>query len=152
MKIKINKQLHDISNVDREMPLLWFIRDHLNFTGTKYGCGIGMCGACTVLMDDTAVKSCLIPVGEVGQKEIITIEGVMPAHSIQQAWEEEQVPQCGYCQSGQILTAIALLDKINQPTEQQIKSAMSGVLCRCGTYPRIVKAIKKASAKRANTL
>jgi isoquinoline 1-oxidoreductase alpha subunit len=151
MKIKINNSFHDASNVDEDMPLLWFIRDHLNLTGTKYGCGIGMCGSCTVLMDGSPIKSCLTTVGQGVKHEITTIEGIIPPNPVQKVWEEVQVPQCGYCQSGQILTAISLLSEISQPNEEQIKSAMSGVLCRCGSYPRIVEAIKKISAQGSSS-
>ena len=133
-------------NSDPEMPLLWFLRDNLGLTGSKYGCGIGLCGSCVVLIDGKAVQSCLLKIGEVGNKRIITIEGLSDnnSHPIQNAWEKLQVPQCGYCQSGQILTAVSLLDKNPEPGDEEINDAMSSVLCRCGTYPRIKKAIKLA--------
>ena len=133
-------------NSDPEMPLLWFLRDNLGLTGSKYGCGIGLCGSCVVLIDGKAVQSCLLKIGQVGNKSITTIEGLSDnnSHPIQNAWEKLQVPQCGYCQSGQILTAVSLLDKNPEPGDEEINDAMSSVLCRCGTYPRIKKAIKLA--------
>lgn len=129
------------------MPLLWALRDLLGLTGTKYSCGISVCGACTVLVEGKPVRSCVTPVSAVSGKAITTIEGLSPdrSHPVQQAWLEEQVPQCGYCQSGQILSAVALLNTTPQPTDADIDSAMSGVLCRCGTYQRIRKAIKRAA-------
>lgn len=138
-------------NSDPEMPLLWFLRDNLGLTGSKYGCGIGLCGSCVVLIDGKAVQSCLLKIGEVGNKRIITIEGLSDnnSHPIQNAWEKLQVPQCGYCQSGQILTAVSLLDKNPEPGDEEINDAMSSVLCRCGTYPRIKKAIKLAIKMKA---
>lgn len=133
-------------NSDPEMPLLWFLRDNLGLTGSKYGCGIGLCGSCVVLIDGKAVQSCLLKIDQVGNKSITTIEGLSDnnSHPIQNAWEKLQVPQCGYCQSGQILTAVSLLDKNPEPGDEEINDAMSSVLCRCGTYPRIKKAIKLA--------
>ncbi|MCU7809904.1 MAG: (2Fe-2S)-binding protein [Candidatus Thiodiazotropha sp. (ex Notomyrtea botanica)] len=147
MRIKINQTEYDI-HVDQDTPLLWVLRDHLNLTGTKYGCGIGTCGSCTVLVDGNPVRSCITPVSNFDGKEIITIEGLSSdnSHPVQQAWEALQVPQCGYCQSGQILSAIALLNKKIDPSDSDIDQAMSGVICRCGTYPRIRKAIKQAAA------
>ncbi|MCU7807023.1 MAG: (2Fe-2S)-binding protein [Candidatus Thiodiazotropha sp. (ex Semelilucina semeliformis)] len=147
MRIKINQIEYDI-HVDSDTPLLWVLRDHLNLTGTKYGCGIGTCGSCTALVDGNPVRSCITPVSNFDGKEIITIEGLSPdnSHPVQQAWEALQVPQCGYCQSGQILSAIALLNKKIDPSDSDIDQAMSGVICRCGTYPRIRKAIKQAAA------
>lgn len=142
----INSKKYSIE-ADSKMPLLWAIRDLVGLTGTKYGCGIGQCGACTVHLDGIPVKSCSIPVSAVASKNVTTIEGISPEneHPVQRAWIEEQVPQCGYCQSGQILTAIALLKKNPQPTDRDIDLAMNGNLCRCGTYPRIRKAIKTAA-------
>lgn len=133
-------------DLDPDMPLLWAIRDFVWLTGTKFGCGIGQCGACTVLMDGQPVRSCTLPVSAVSGA-ITTIEGLSENndHPVQQAWIEAQVPQCGYCQSGQILNAVALLEKNASPSEEEIHRAMDGVLCRCGTYPRIRKAIKIAS-------
>src|ERR1700749_4048701 len=133
-----------IVDADPQMPLLWVLRDVLNLTGTKYGCGIGMCGACTVHLDHQAVRSCQIPLSSVGTKTITTIEGLSAdrSHPLQRAWIQEQVPQCGYCQSGQIMQAAALLAKTPHPTDAQIDSAMDGNICRCGTYTRIHAAIK----------
>jgi isoquinoline 1-oxidoreductase alpha subunit len=130
-----------------DTPLLWVIREDLRLTGTKYGCGIGACGACTVHVDGEAVRSCMVSVGELGGARITTIEGLDPAnaHPVQQAWIEQQVPQCGYCQSGQIMQAAALLSANSRPTEQQIVDGMTGNLCRCATYSRIVGAVKRAA-------
>ncbi|MCU7845675.1 MAG: (2Fe-2S)-binding protein [Candidatus Thiodiazotropha sp. (ex Monitilora ramsayi)] len=150
MKININQTVHDI-DIDPDTPLLWVLRDHLDLTGTKYGCGIGVCGSCTVLVDGLPVRSCITPTSEVEDQEILTIEGVSNdnSHPVQQAWEDIQVPQCGYCQSGQILTAIALLNNNKRPSDRDIDQAMSGVLCRCGTYPRVRQAIKMAADKKS---
>ena len=147
MSIIVNKKEIKLHVDDPDTPLLWILRDHLNLTGTKYGCGIGVCGSCIVLIDGIARPSCIIPVGRVQNKEITTIEGLSSdsSHPVQKAWEELQVPQCGYCQSGQILTAVSLLNKVKEPDDETIKEAMSGVLCRCGTYPRILEAIKLAA-------
>jgi isoquinoline 1-oxidoreductase subunit alpha len=133
------------------MPLLWVLRDILNLTGTKYGCGIGMCGACTVHLDDQAVRSCQIPLSTVGNKAITTIEGLSAdgSHAVQRAWVEEQVPQCGYCQSGQIMQAAALLAKTPRPTRLEVDQAMSGNICRCATYQRIRRAIERAAGEKA---
>ena len=145
IQLRINGGIHTL-DVDPQMPLLWAIRDFAGLTGTKFGCGIGQCGACTVHLDGFAVKSCTLPVSVVQGKSITTIEGLSPdqSHPLQQAWIEEQVPQCGYCQSGQIMTAAALLKKNPRPSDKEVSNAMSGVYCRCGTYPRIKKAITKA--------
>ena len=129
-------------------PLLWVLRDNLGLTGTKYGCGVALCGACTVHLDGTAVRSCSTPVSTVGTKKVTTIEGLASAdtlHPVQQAWMQENVPQCGYCQSGQIMSAVALIEKNPTPSDSDIEAAMSGNICRCGTYERIRKAIKRAS-------
>ncbi len=133
--------------VDPQMPLLWAIRDYAGLTGTKFSCGIAQCGACTVLMEGSPIRSCVMPVAAAQGKSIITIEGLSENndHPVQKAWIEAQVPQCGYCQSGQILSAVALLKKKPKPTDQDIDDAMNSVLCRCGTYPRIRAAIKLAS-------
>jgi isoquinoline 1-oxidoreductase alpha subunit len=134
-------------DTDPKMPLLWAIRDVVGLTGTKYGCGIAQCGACTVHMDGVPIRSCSMPVSAVANKNITTIEGLSEdnSHPVQQAWIKEQVPQCGYCQSGQIMAATALLKKTSNPTDKDIDAAMQGHICRCGTYPRIRKAIKTAS-------
>jgi isoquinoline 1-oxidoreductase alpha subunit len=132
-----------------DSPLLWVIRDEFGLTGTKFGCGIGQCGACTVHVEDRATRSCIIPLGSVARAKVTTIEGLDAAskHPLQIAWREVQVPQCGYCQPGQIMSAVALLKKKPKPTDTDIDSAMSGNLCRCGTYGRIRRAIHTASAK-----
>jgi isoquinoline 1-oxidoreductase subunit alpha len=139
--------------VDAEpaMPLLWALRDLLNMTGTKYGCGIGMCGACTVHLDGQAVRSCQTPVTSVGSRKVTTIEGLSSdgSHPVQRAWIAEQVPQCGYCQSGQIMQAAALITKTPRPTREQINQAMTGNICRCATYQRIRRAIERAAQESA---
>jgi len=149
MLLNINNKNIEISPEDADTPLLWILRDQLNLTGTKYGCGIGACGSCTVLIEGSAIQSCLITAKQLEGKKITTIEGLSSTnvHPVQQAWEELQVPQCGYCQSGQILTAISLLGKNKTPDNDTIKEVMSAVICRCGTYPRILEAIKLASTK-----
>jgi isoquinoline 1-oxidoreductase subunit alpha len=136
-----------------DAPLLWTIRDEAGLTGTKYGCGIGQCGACTVHVDGEPVRSCLVPTSAVAGKAVTTIEGLDPkgAHPLQQAWIETQAPQCGYCQSGQIMQAAALLKATAKPTDAEIDAAMSGNLCRCMAYVRIKKAIKLASGQTAKT-
>ncbi len=144
-ELKVNGKVHQV-NAEEDTPLLWAIRDSIGLTGTKYGCGIQQCGACTVLIGKRPVRSCGITVGEVVGKNITTIEGLSPdsRHPVQMAWVEEQVPQCGYCQSGQIMAASSLLERNPNPTDQEIDRAMLN-LCRCGTYPRIRKAIHRAS-------
>lgn len=136
-------------DVDPSTPLLWVLRDHLNLVGTKYGCGIAQCGACTVHLDGSATRSCMLPVSSVGNSKITTIEGLSENgdHPVQQAWLEVDVPQCGYCQAGQIMTASALLEKNPNPTDEEIEMAMNGNICRCGTYLRIRKAVKLAASK-----
>jgi aerobic-type carbon monoxide dehydrogenase small subunit (CoxS/CutS family) len=150
MKLTIN-QTEYLINADPDTPLLWVLRDELDLTGTKYGCGIGICGSCTVLVDGRPQRSCTLPVSRLAGRQITTIEGVSAdnSHPVQRAWEALQVPQCGYCQSGQILTAIALLETDAAPSDAAIEQAMSGVICRCGTYPRIRKAIKLAADELA---
>jgi isoquinoline 1-oxidoreductase alpha subunit len=135
------------ADVAGDMPLLWALRDVLNLKGTKYGCGAGLCGACTVLLDGRPVRSCQTPVRTVGAKQVTTIEGLSNdgSHPVQRAWMELDVPQCGYCQAGQIMAAVALLDKTPKPSDQDINTAMTGNLCRCGTYLRIRQAIHRAS-------
>jgi isoquinoline 1-oxidoreductase subunit alpha len=137
------------TDVDADTPLLWVLRDSLGLVGTKYGCGIGQCGACTVHLNGTAVRSCSIPVSAIGSKKIITIEGLSEKgdHPVQQAWDEVDVAQCGYCQAGQIMTAAALLAKNSKPSIEQIDNAMNANLCRCGTYHRIREAVVLASNK-----
>ena len=135
-------------DADPQTPLLWVLRDKLALTGTKFGCGRGFCGACTVLVDGDAVRSCVTTIGETGTKPVTTIEGLAAdgLHPLQQAWIAEQVPQCGYCQSGQIMSAAALLARTPHPTDQDIDAAMNGNICRCGTYNRIRRAIHRAGA------
>jgi len=137
------------SSVEAEpdTPLLWVVREHLKMTGTKFGCGAGLCGACTVHVDGKAIRSCLMEVSQVAGKSVTTIEGLSPdgSHPLQKAWIVEQVPQCGYCQSGQIMQAATLLAKNPKPTREQIVAHMDGNICRCGTYPRIVRAIERAA-------
>ncbi len=138
-------------DVSPDMPLLWVLRDTLNLTGTKFGCGMALCGACTVHINEEATRSCITPVSSVAGKKITTIEGLSAdgSHPVQQAWMEEDVPQCGYCQSGQIMSAAALLAKTPKPTDAQIDTAMNGNICRCGTYQRIHRAIKRAAGVQA---
>jgi len=136
---------------DPDTPLLWVLRDELQLTGTKYGCGMGLCGACTIHVNGEAVRSCLTPVTQVSGKTVVTIEGLSKNgdHPVQKAWAAANVPQCGYCQSGQIMQAAAMLRKTPKPTEQQIDEAMQGNICRCGTYQRIREAIKNAAGVKA---
>ncbi len=138
-------------DVSPDMPLLWVLRDTLNLTGTKFGCGMALCGACTVHINGEATRSCITPVSGVSGKRVTTIEGLSAdvSHPVQRAWIEEDVPQCGYCQSGQIMAAAALLAKKPNPTDADIDDAMSGNICRCGTYQRIRKAIHRAAATRS---
>ena len=145
-KLNINGKVQSVE-AEAGMPLLWVLRDLLQLTGSKYGCGVGSCGACAVLMDDEEIRSCTTTVAEVGKGKIVTIEGLSAAgnHPVQKAWMEHDVPQCGYCQSGQIIAAAALLKAKPKPTDADIDEAMSGHICRCGTYTRIRAAIKTAS-------
>lgn len=149
--LKINGKAQEV-NVDPTTPLLWVLRDHLKLVGTKYGCGISQCGSCTIHLAGVAVRSCQIPVSGVGQQEVITIEGLSENgdHPVQKAWLEMDVPQCGYCQAGQIMTAAALLKTNPNPSDEVIDATMNGNICRCGTYTRIKKAIKLA-AKEVNS-
>lgn len=146
INFRVNGSQHKVS-VAPDTPVLWVLRDTLQLTGTKFGCGAGLCGACTVHLDGSAVRSCSIPVSQVSGKNITTIEGLSAngPHPLQQAWIAEQVPQCGYCQTGQIMAAAALLAKSPQPSDDQITQAMTGNLCRCGTYDRIRRAIHRAA-------
>ena len=132
-----------------DMPLLWALRDFLGLKGAKYGCGIGACGACTVLVNGRAMRSCAVPLKALAGDEVRTIEGLGGNHPVQLAWLEEQVPQCGYCQSGQIMQAVALLERTPRPTAEEIRAGMNGVLCRCGTYPRIEAAVRRAADAQA---
>ncbi|MEP3475312.1 MAG: (2Fe-2S)-binding protein [Hyphomicrobiales bacterium] len=150
MKIVVNGQETEV-DVSSDMPLLWVLRDELNITGPKYGCGIAQCGACTVHVDGVAIRSCQLSIGDL-KGEVTTIEGLgrrSSLHLVQEAWIEHQVAQCGYCQSGQIMQAASLLEKKPNPTDDDIDLAMSGNLCRCGTYPRIRAAIRAASKQLA---
>ncbi|GGA64906.1 oxidoreductase [Neiella marina] len=148
--ITINGKDYDV-DVPADMPLLWFIRDRLGIKGTKYGCGMGLCGACTVLIDGKARRSCTMPVAALNGAKITTIEGLSEDanHPLQKAWLEHNVPQCGYCQAGQIMNAAGLLAENSKPTEQEIDNAMQGNICRCGTYQRIKKAIQTAADELA---
>ena len=144
--LKINNKIHTVE-ADPKMPLLWVIRDIVGLTGTKFGCGMAQCGACTVHANGKPIRSCSVLVSMVGTQSITTIEGLSEdnQHPVQQAWIREQVPQCGYCQSGQIMAAAALLDRNVNPSDEEIDRAMQGHICRCGTYPRIRKAVRSAS-------
>ena len=143
----INKKKMSLEGVDPQTPLLWFLRDHLGLTGTKYGCGMSLCGACTVHLGGNAVRSCTLPVAAVGGQEVTTIEGLSADgdHPVQKAWQDLDVPQCGYCQPGQIMSASALLAENPDPSDDEITAVMSGNICRCGTYQRIHAAIQKAA-------
>ncbi|AQQ67202.1 (2Fe-2S)-binding protein [Microbulbifer agarilyticus] len=146
MEMTINGEVHQV-DVDEDTPLLWALRDELKLTGTKFGCGAGLCGACTIHINGNPARACLTPVSVAKGATITTIEGLSESgdHPLQQAWIKHNVPQCGYCQSGQLMSAAALLANNPNPTEQEIDNAMSGNLCRCGTYPRIKTAIKDAA-------
>ncbi|BBO27378.1 isoquinoline 1-oxidoreductase, alpha subunit [Marisediminitalea aggregata] len=148
MKVTINKNTFDYDG-DPAMPLLWFIRDDLKMTGTKFSCGMALCGACTVHIDGEPTRSCQLPMSAIQGKTVTTIEGLSKdaSHPVQEAWREHNVPQCGYCQSGQMMQAAALLSKNANPSDEDIESYMSGNICRCGTYPRIRAAIKTAAGK-----
>ena len=145
-KLNINGTEQEV-DVDPSTPVLWVLRDHLNLVGTKYGCGIAQCGACTIHLDGTATRACMLTVSSVGNSKITTIEGLSEEgdHPVQKAWLEVDVPQCGYCQAGQIMTASALLEKNPNPSDEEIEMAMNGNICRCGTYTRIKKAVKLAA-------
>jgi len=139
-------------DVDPETPLLWILRDHLNLVGTKFGCGGGFCGACTVHLDGAATRSCSIPIGKVGTRRVTTIEGLSAAgdHPAQRAWEQLDVPQCGYCQAGQIMSCAALLARRPNPSDEEITAAMNGNICRCGTYVRIRDAVRAAALRTSS--
>ena len=146
INLTINGKKHTV-DVDPKTPVLWVLRDHLNLVGTKFGCGMAQCGACTIHLEGNATRSCVLPVSSVENKEIVTIEGLSEngAHPVQQAWLEHDVAQCGYCQSGQIMSAAALLKRKANPTDEEIENAMNGNICRCATYLRIKAAIKTAA-------
>jgi len=148
IEIVVNERRH-VLEATPETPLLWVLRDSLGLTGTKYGCGKGLCGACTVHLEGIAVRSCQTPLGSVGSRRVTTIEGLSRdcSHPVQRAWIAEQVPQCGYCQSGQIMQAVSLLRRYPRPSRAQIDTVMSGNICRCGTYQRIRRAIQRASGQ-----
>jgi isoquinoline 1-oxidoreductase subunit alpha len=148
IRLKVNGKDYD-TEVEPDAPLLWVLREHLKLVGTKFGCGEGVCGVCTVHLDGDAVRSCQVAVGEVRDRAITTIEGIPDNHPLKIAWIDEQVPQCGYCQPGQIMQAAALVAKNPTPSEENINEALDGILCRCGTYPRIKRAIMKAARKGA---
>lgn len=134
-------------DVAPDTPLLWVIREHVELTGTKFGCGAGQCGACTVLLDGQSIRSCMLPVSAVEGRAVTTIEGLGDNHPVQQAWVEGSVPQCGYCQSGQIMSTVSLLARNPDPSDAEIKSALAGNICRCGSYQDIIKAVHVAAAK-----
>ncbi len=148
--LKINGQSHTVQ-VEPDVPLLWVIREYLQLSGTKFGCGIAQCGACTVHVDGQPMRSCQLQVSRAVGREITTIEGIAEDHPVKQAWIDIQVPQCGYCQSGQIMSAVALVEKNSNPSEQEIIQAMEGNLCRCGTYTRIKQAINQAAEEVRNS-
>ncbi len=149
MKLRVNGRLHEV-DAPADMPLLWVLRELLGLTGTKFGCGMAQCGACTVHVDGNPARSCVMPVSAVGDHEVTTIEGLSPdgAHPVQRAWIEEDVVQCGYCQPGQVMAAAALLKAKPRPTDGDIDAALSGNVCRCGTYPRIRAAVHRAASGR----
>lgn len=148
LKLKVNRREYSV-DVAGDTPLLWVLRENLGLTGTKFGCGIAQCGACTVHVDGEAMRSCVMPVSAAEGKEIVTIEGLSPGrdHPLQEAWIAEEVPQCGYCQPGQIMAAAVLLNENPRPSDTDIDDAMAGNLCRCGTYPRIRRAIHRAAGR-----
>ena len=146
ISLTVNGKRYDV-DVSADMPLLWVIRDTIGLTGTKFGCGLSQCGACTVHLDGQPTRSCVTPISSVGAKKVTTIEGLSPttSHALQVAWIAEQVPQCGYCQSGQLMSAAALLAKTPKPSDADIDAALSGNICRCGTYQRIRRAVHRAA-------
>lgn len=151
--LRINNTDYEV-DVDPSTPMLWVLRDHLHLVGTKYGCGIAQCGSCTILMGDVAIRSCMMPVSAIGSQPVTTIEGLSESgdHPVQQAWLEHDVSQCGYCQSGQIMNATALLRSNPDPSDEEIESAMNGNICRCGTYLRVKAAVKTAAKIQAESL
>ena len=154
MRLQVNDKEHVLDGVDESTPLLWVLRDHLGLVGTKYGCGIGQCGACTVHLNGAPTRSCSLPLSAAAGQRITTIEGLASKdgklHALQAAWIEHDVPQCGYCQAGQIMSCAALLARTPDPSDEQITSAMNGNLCRCGTYVRIRAAVKLAATMRSS--
>lgn len=146
--IIVNERQHTV-DVDADTPVLWVLRDHLNLLGTKFGCGVGLCGACTIHLNGVATRSCILPISAVGLNKITTIEGLTAdgSHPVQEAWKETDVPQCGYCQAGQIMTAVSFLETNPNPTKDEIKGAMHGNICRCGTYNKIEEAVELAAKK-----
>ncbi len=150
LTLQINGKAHTVQ-VDGDVPLLWVIREYLQLTGTKFGCGIAQCGACTVHVDGQPMRSCQLQVSRAVGREITTIEGIREDHPVKQAWIDIQVPQCGYCQSGQIMSAVALVEKNSNPSEEETIQAMEGNLCRCGTYTRIKQAIRQAAEEVRNS-
>lgn len=150
ISLTVNDQTYQVA-VEPDTPLLWVLRDHLQLNGTKFSCGAGLCGSCTVLVDGQPVRSCSYPIANLQKRQVVTIEGVSEQHPVMQAWNQTDVPQCGYCQSGQILSAIALLEKYPNPTEQQVQTSMNN-LCRCGTYPEIQKAVELSYELKAKEL
>ena len=151
IQLKVNQEARELRHIDPATPLLWALRDHLGLVGAKYGCGMGLCGACTVHINGAAIRSCSMPVSAVAGQSVTTIEGLAQddhnLHPLQQAWIEHDVPQCGYCQAGQIMNAAALLQSNSRPSDEEIDNAMSGNICRCGTYTRIRAAIHTAAEK-----
>jgi isoquinoline 1-oxidoreductase alpha subunit len=149
MRLTVNGKEHQLNDLDESTPLLWVLRDHLGLVGTKYGCGVAQCGACTVHLNGAPVRSCSIPVAAAAEQQVTTIEGLASPdgklHPLQSAWIQHDVPQCGYCQAGQIMSAAALLKNKPKPTDKDIDAAMNGNICRCGTYPRIRQAIHAAA-------
>ena len=147
--ITINEKQHSFNGIDPTMPLLWALRDHAGIQGVKYGCGVGQCGACTVHLEGVAVRSCLLPIAQIEGREITTIEGLSDEgeHPLQTAWKEIDVPQCGYCQTGQIMTAAAFLNQTKNPSSEEIRKAMHGNICRCASYNTIEKAVHVAAEK-----
>jgi aerobic-type carbon monoxide dehydrogenase small subunit (CoxS/CutS family) len=154
VRLTVNGRRHAIEIDDPETPLLWVLRERLGLTGTKYGCGVAQCGACTVHVEGKAVRSCVAAVSSIGDQAVTTIEGLSPDghHPLQLAWVDVDVPQCGYCQAGQIMSAAALLAERPTPSDSEITRAMSGNLCRCGTYPRIREAIRRVAAKSGSVI
>jgi aerobic-type carbon monoxide dehydrogenase small subunit (CoxS/CutS family) len=151
LSFTLNDELVTV-DIAPDTPLLWTLRDHLQLNGTKFGCGAGLCGACSVIIDGRSTRSCILPVGAIAGKKVTTIEGLNGNHPVQQAWIDFDVAQCGYCQSGQIMSTVALLEKNPSPTEQEVKTALKGNICRCGTYQQILAAVSSLSDKEDTVL